>query len=245
MTRRAAIFVVGLVAAALVGVALLAIPGIAAHKRPTLGLDLQGGLEVTLQAVPPKDRKLTKEDLDRSVAIMRNRVDKLGVSEPEIRTQGQRPDRRSSSPGVKDPAAAAADHRQDRAARALRPRGDLVAAVDRRAHGQPDRDAEALRPARRPAGARGKGDAGHVLRLRPRARSSSRGPRRRRGRRRSPKWARQAADRPQALRACRRARSSSLRRRREPSSARRRAGEPDAELTATSSGTTPPERPAR
>ena len=106
MTRRAAIFVVGLVAAALVGVALLAIPGSPIEQRPTLGLDLQGGLEVTLQAVPPKDRKLTKEDLDRSVSIMRSRVDKLGVAEPEIRTQGS--DQISIQlPGVKDPAAAA------------------------------------------------------------------------------------------------------------------------------------------
>jgi SecD/SecF fusion protein len=106
MTRRAAVFVVGLVAAALVAVALLAIPGSPLEQRPTLGLDLQGGLEVTLQAVPPKDRKLTKEDLDRSVSIMRSRVDKLGVAEPEIRTQGS--DQISIQlPGVKDPAAAA------------------------------------------------------------------------------------------------------------------------------------------
>src|SRR6188472_345170 len=107
MTRRAAVFVVGLVAAALVGVALLAVPGSPLERRPTLGLDLQGALEVTLQAVTPKDRKLTKEDLDRSVSIMRSRVDKLGVSEPEIRTQGS--DQISIQlPGVKDPAAAAA-----------------------------------------------------------------------------------------------------------------------------------------
>jgi SecD/SecF fusion protein len=106
MTRRAAFFVVGLVAAALVGVALLAVPGSPIQQKPTLGLDLQGGLEVTLQAVPPRDRKLTKDDLDRSVQIMRNRVDKLGVSEPEIRTQGN--DQISIQlPGVKDPAAAA------------------------------------------------------------------------------------------------------------------------------------------
>jgi SecD/SecF fusion protein len=106
MTRRAAAFVVALVAAALVGVALLAIPGSPLEQRPTLGLDLQGGLEVTLQAVPPKDRDLTKEDLDRSVSIMRSRVDKLGVAEPEIRTQGS--DQISIQlPGIKDPAAAA------------------------------------------------------------------------------------------------------------------------------------------
>ena len=40
-----------------------------------------------LQAQPPRGHKLTAEDLDRSVDIMRNRVDKLGVSEPEIRKQ--------------------------------------------------------------------------------------------------------------------------------------------------------------
>ncbi|HEY7562838.1 MAG TPA: hypothetical protein VH650_11740, partial [Gaiellaceae bacterium] len=57
-------------------------------RSPTLGLDLQGGLEVVLEAVPPKGHKLTPEDLDRSVSIMRNRIDKLGVSEPEIRKQG-------------------------------------------------------------------------------------------------------------------------------------------------------------
>jgi SecD/SecF fusion protein len=107
MTRRAALSVVALVVAALVGVALLAIPGSPLEQRPTLGLDLQGGLEVTLQAVPPRDRELTKDDLDRSVSIMRDRVDKLGVSEPEIRTQGD--DQISIQlPGVKDPAAAAA-----------------------------------------------------------------------------------------------------------------------------------------
>jgi SecD/SecF fusion protein len=86
--RRNYLYLVGLIAAALVGVALLAIPGSPAHKKATLGLDLQGGLEVVLKAVPPKGHELTPEDLDRSVGIMRNRIDKLGVSEPELRKQG-------------------------------------------------------------------------------------------------------------------------------------------------------------
>ncbi len=87
-SRRSHLLLVALIVAALAGVALIAVPGSPAHKKPTLGLDLQGGLEVVLQAVPPKGHKLTAEDLDRSVEIMRNRVDKLGVSEPEIRKQG-------------------------------------------------------------------------------------------------------------------------------------------------------------
>src|SRR4051794_18910394 len=66
----------------------MAIPGSPAEKKPTLGLDLQGGLEVVLKAVPPKGHKITTADLDRSVSIMRNRIDKLGVAEPEIRKQG-------------------------------------------------------------------------------------------------------------------------------------------------------------
>jgi SecD/SecF fusion protein len=106
LNRRSSILVVGLLVAALLGVALLATPGSPLRQEPTLGLDLQGGLEVTLQAVPPADRELTEEDLNRSVDIMRNRVDKLGVTEPEIRTQGS-DQIVIQLPGVKDPAAAA------------------------------------------------------------------------------------------------------------------------------------------
>ena len=106
MNRRSSLFIVGLLAAALVGVALLGAPGSPIRDKATLGLDLQGGLEVTLQAVPPPNRKLTDEDLDRSVDIMRNRVDKLGVTEPEIRKQGQ-DQIVIQLPGVKDPEAAA------------------------------------------------------------------------------------------------------------------------------------------
>jgi SecD/SecF fusion protein len=106
VNRRSSFIVVGLLAAALIGVALMAIPGSPLHQKPTLGLDLQGGLEVTLKAVPPPERDLTKDDLNRSVDIMRNRVDKLGVTEPEIRTQGD-DQIVIQLPGVSDPEAAA------------------------------------------------------------------------------------------------------------------------------------------
>ena len=56
-------------------------------REPTLGLDLQGGLEVVLEARPEAGQELTDADLDRSVEIIRQRVDKIGVSEPEIRKQ--------------------------------------------------------------------------------------------------------------------------------------------------------------
>jgi len=86
--RRSHLILVGLILAALAGVALLAIPSSPAHKKVTLGLDLQGGLEVVLKAVPPPGKTCDSACMDRSVSIMRSRIDKLGVSEPEIRKQG-------------------------------------------------------------------------------------------------------------------------------------------------------------
>jgi SecD/SecF fusion protein len=86
--RRKHLLLMGAILAAVIGAVLFAVPGSPAYKKPTLGLDLQGGLEVILKAVPPKGHKLTSEDLDRSVSIMQDRINRLGVSEPEIRKQG-------------------------------------------------------------------------------------------------------------------------------------------------------------
>ena len=41
-----------------------------------------------LKAVPPPGKTCDSACMDRSVSIMRSRIDKLGVSEPEIRKQG-------------------------------------------------------------------------------------------------------------------------------------------------------------
>jgi SecD/SecF fusion protein len=104
--RRKHLILLGLIVSALAAVALLALPGSPAHKSPTLGLDLQGGLEVVLEAVPPRGHELTSDDVDRSIDIMRNRIDKLGVSEPEIRKQGS-DQIVIQLAGVKDPEVAA------------------------------------------------------------------------------------------------------------------------------------------
>jgi SecD/SecF fusion protein len=87
--RRSYLILVGLIVAALAGVALLAIPGSPAHKKAKLGLDLQGGLEVVLKAVPPKGKTCDDACMDRSVNIMRQRINKLGVSENDARRQGK------------------------------------------------------------------------------------------------------------------------------------------------------------
>jgi len=87
--RRSHLILVGLIALALVGVAALGVPGSPVHKKVTLGLDLQGGLEVVLKAVPPKNKTCDAACMERSISIMRSRIDKLGVAEPEIRKQGK------------------------------------------------------------------------------------------------------------------------------------------------------------
>jgi SecD/SecF fusion protein len=87
-SRRSHLILVVLIVLALVGVGFLLVPSSPAHRSVKQGLDLQGGLEYVLKAQPPKGHQLTSEDLDRSVSIMRDRVDKLGVSEPIITKQG-------------------------------------------------------------------------------------------------------------------------------------------------------------
>jgi SecD/SecF fusion protein len=86
--RRSHLLLLGLIIAALIVAALLAVPGSPLHKKPVLGLDLQGGTEVVLKAVPPRGEQVTSEGMDTAQSVMRRRVDKLGVTEPEIRKQG-------------------------------------------------------------------------------------------------------------------------------------------------------------
>src|SRR6202158_6304326 len=96
----------GVILVAVVGSLLLAVPGSPVYKKPVLGLDLQGGLEVVLKAVPGKNHTLAADDLTKSIAIRQSRINGLGVSEPEIRKQGS-DQIVIELAGVHDPAAAA------------------------------------------------------------------------------------------------------------------------------------------
>ncbi len=59
---------------------------VATGTRPALGLDLQGGISVTQQ--PKKGSTYSTAALDLAVERIRDRVDSLGVAEPEILRQG-------------------------------------------------------------------------------------------------------------------------------------------------------------
>lgn len=70
----------------IVGIAVLSLAGtLAAGNSPKLGLDLQGGLSVVLQ--PTED--VPSGVLRQAESIIRNRVDALGVAEPDIHIEGQ------------------------------------------------------------------------------------------------------------------------------------------------------------
>ena len=59
------------------------------RENINLGLDLQGGASVLLQAVPQEGQTITTEDMEKLTAVMRNRVDEFGVAEPIIQQEGE------------------------------------------------------------------------------------------------------------------------------------------------------------
>jgi preprotein translocase subunit SecD len=67
------VFILGAFLATLVG-----------SSRPVLGLDLQGGTSIVLAPVKGSDLST----LDTAVTIIRNRVDGLGIAEPDVSRQG-------------------------------------------------------------------------------------------------------------------------------------------------------------
>ena len=61
------------------------LPGEDLHT--TLGLDLQGGISVTLAAIPQPGEVVTDEQLNTARDIIERRVSGIGVSEPQVRTE--------------------------------------------------------------------------------------------------------------------------------------------------------------
>ena len=80
--RRPRLFLAGTLIVVLGSFAATLVAG----NAPILGLDLQGGISVVLAPV----KEASTDALDVSVDIIRNRVDSLGVAEPEISRQGER-----------------------------------------------------------------------------------------------------------------------------------------------------------
>jgi SecD/SecF fusion protein len=91
MTDRHRNNLILLIVAGLVLVSLaviVGIPGVTKAKKTRLGLDLKGGVQLVYQGKPTSQSKVDSESLNRAIEIMRNRVDKLGVAQPEIQRSG-------------------------------------------------------------------------------------------------------------------------------------------------------------
>jgi SecD/SecF fusion protein len=84
MRRRRNLFVLLFV------LALIAVSAIVIANKPTrLGLDLKGGVELVYQGTPTGQvKEVSGQDIERSIEIIRERIDKLGVSEPEVSRLG-------------------------------------------------------------------------------------------------------------------------------------------------------------
>ena len=89
--RRRNTFVLLIVAALLRrcrSLVVVGLPGVVKAKKTRLGLDLKGGVELVYQGKPTAQSKVNAESLERTIDIMRKRVDQLGVAQPEIQRSG-------------------------------------------------------------------------------------------------------------------------------------------------------------
>src|SRR5689334_3778882 len=75
---------------------------VALSSEVRLGLDLEGGTQIVLEAQDTAAVKIDGDVASRVVAVLRRRVDALGVAEPTLQRSG---DRRIivELPGVADP----------------------------------------------------------------------------------------------------------------------------------------------
>ena len=75
-------------------IALIALSGVvytfATDTKPTLGLDLAGGVSVVMDLYLDGEQQtdVPQDNLDKTIDIIRKRVDAIGVAEPEISSQG-------------------------------------------------------------------------------------------------------------------------------------------------------------
>jgi SecD/SecF fusion protein len=86
--RRRNLIVLALVAALLLASLAVIVPGLPTSKTTRQGLDLKGGVSLVYQAKPTRFSKVTADSLQRTMDIMRQRIDNLGVAEPELQQSG-------------------------------------------------------------------------------------------------------------------------------------------------------------
>ena len=104
MRRGNIIKLVALVLLVAAAVALSIKPLTDPNKGIPLGLDLRGGVHLVLQAEQDKNgTPITKDDIDKAKAIIANRVNDLGVSEPIVQADYDKKRIIIDLAGVNDP----------------------------------------------------------------------------------------------------------------------------------------------
>jgi preprotein translocase subunit SecD len=88
-TRRNNLTVLGLVAVLIAVAAYLIFIRQPVAESTRLGLDLEGGVSVQLEGYQTDGSEVTRAEMEQEVSVIRQRVDSLGVTEPEIQIQGQ------------------------------------------------------------------------------------------------------------------------------------------------------------
>ena len=86
MTRNDYIWLLVIIAATAAGIWVMQNPDYPVRQ----GLDLQGGLQVLLEADVPEDQEITTEEMDTVRQIIDQRVNAFGVTEPLVQVEGAR-----------------------------------------------------------------------------------------------------------------------------------------------------------
>ncbi|HWQ74663.1 MAG TPA: protein translocase subunit SecD [Syntrophomonas sp.] len=86
MRKNTSMAIIGAVIVALAFLAYFTYQPIVNNIR--LGLDLQGGLHVVLQAQEKEGKTITADTIQKSIGVLEERVNSMGVSEPSIYPQG-------------------------------------------------------------------------------------------------------------------------------------------------------------
>jgi preprotein translocase subunit SecD len=85
--KNTSIAIASLIVVVLALLTYFAAPPILRHLN--LGLDLKGGLHVVLQAQEKAGQPINSDTIQKSVGVLRNRIDSLGVKEPIIYPEGK------------------------------------------------------------------------------------------------------------------------------------------------------------
>ena len=87
MRQNSSMAIVAVIVVAIIGLVYFTYRPIMNNLQ--LGLDLKGGLHVVLQAQEKEGEEITQDTIQKSIGVLRNRVDNLGVKEPSIYPQGK------------------------------------------------------------------------------------------------------------------------------------------------------------